>query len=44
MKKRTIVLKVDPELFIELKVRLIHKGLNLHQYIIGLIKDDMNKG
>jgi len=43
MKKRTIVLKVEPDFFVELKVHLARKGLTLHEYILGLINLDMNK-
>lgn len=43
MKKRTIILKVEPEFFTDIKVQVAKKGMTLHSYILGLIKKDIEE-
>ena len=43
VKKETISLKIDPELWKEAKKSCIDKGLQYSEYVEGLIKKDLVK-
>jgi predicted DNA binding CopG/RHH family protein len=43
VKKETISLKIDPELWKEAKKNCIDKGLQYSEYVEGLIKKDLVK-
>ena len=38
-----ITISVNPDFHEKIKIHAIKKGLNLQDYILGLIKEDMNK-
>ena len=42
-KKRNIVLKVDPDVFMVIKTYVAMKNTKLNHYIMGLIKQDMDR-
>lgn len=42
-KKRNIVLKVDPDVFMVIKTYVAMKNTKLNHYIMGLIKKDMDR-
>ena len=41
--RKGITIRVNPDLHAKIKIHAIKKGLNLPDYILGLIKEDMNK-
>lgn len=43
LKKRNIVLKVDPDVFMVIKTYVAMKNTKLNHYIMGLIKQDMDR-
>lgn len=42
-KKKSIVVRVDDELHQQIKIFAISKGKNLQEYVLDLIKKDMEK-
>lgn len=40
-KKKGITVRVEPEFHQEIKIYTIQRGMNLQDYILGLIKKDM---
>ena len=42
--KKTTSIKIDPEIWIEAKIKCLRKGMELGQYIEYLIEKDFKKG
>lgn len=42
-KKRNIVLKVDPDVFMVIKTYIAMKNTKMNHYVMGLIKQDMDR-
>lgn len=43
MPERNIGFKVDDEFYKEIKVRIAKKGITLKEYVVNLIKEDLEK-
>ena len=44
MADRTITIKVEEDFYRDIKIRIAKEGITLKEYILNLIREDLNRG